>query len=95
MTTLRDVAVTRANRNPVTLAAVLATTLRCPDCASELTVDTEAVTCRSNGHRFGIADGVLMLLDESSLASDPQYEGSAATSTRSSALRCGPGEKVP
>ena len=75
MTTLRDVAVTRANRNPVTLAAVLATTLRCPDCASELTVGTEAVICRSNEHRFDVADGVLMLLDESSLASDPQYEG--------------------
>jgi SAM-dependent methyltransferase len=60
---------------PVTLAAVLATTLRCPECASELIPGTEAVICRSNGHHFDVADGVLMLLDESLLASDPQYEG--------------------
>lgn len=49
---------------------MLETTLRCPTCSSPFQVD--ARVCRQ-GHRFDVVDGVLVLIDEGTLAGDPQY----------------------
>jgi SAM-dependent methyltransferase len=50
--------------------------LRCPHCDSQLTLDGEAVC--TEGHRFPIVDGVVVLLDEDAIADDPQYSGQRA-----------------
>jgi ubiquinone/menaquinone biosynthesis C-methylase UbiE len=56
----------------VTLAALLEETLRCPECDSAVTVEGDDASC-SSGHRFDVVDGVVVLVDESLLQSDPQY----------------------
>jgi ubiquinone/menaquinone biosynthesis C-methylase UbiE len=48
--------------------------LRCPTCDSELTLGPDAAVCTS-GHGFDVVDDVVILVDEATLASDPQYEG--------------------
>jgi ubiquinone/menaquinone biosynthesis C-methylase UbiE len=56
----------------VTLAALLEETLRCPECDSTVTVKGDEASC-GNGHRFDVVDGVVVLVGESLLQSDPQY----------------------
>jgi SAM-dependent methyltransferase len=50
--------------------------LRCPQCASELTLDRHAVC--ANGHRYPIAQGIPVFLDDGEIASNPQYAGQRA-----------------
>jgi SAM-dependent methyltransferase len=46
---------------------------RCAECAAELVVEGDEVLCRTAEHRFPIVDGVLVMVDDSALESDPQY----------------------
>jgi ubiquinone/menaquinone biosynthesis C-methylase UbiE/uncharacterized protein YbaR (Trm112 family) len=50
--------------------------LRCPQCTSELTFDEHA-GC-ANGHRYPIAQGIPVFLDDAEIASNPQYAGQRA-----------------
>lgn len=50
--------------------------LRCPHCNSELALGAEAV-CAS-GHRFPVHAGIPVLLDEETIAGEPQYIGQQA-----------------
>src|SRR4051795_10735474 len=50
--------------------------LRCPHCNSELALGAEAV-CAS-GHRFPVHEGIPVLLDEETIADEPQYSGQQA-----------------
>jgi ubiquinone/menaquinone biosynthesis C-methylase UbiE/uncharacterized protein YbaR (Trm112 family) len=50
--------------------------LRCPHCNSELALGAEAI-CAS-GHRFPIQEGIPVLLDEETIAREPQYSGQEA-----------------
>jgi SAM-dependent methyltransferase len=52
---------------------MLSRLLRCPHCGAELTLDADA-SC-SAGHRFPVVDGIAVLLDEDTIAADPQYSG--------------------
>lgn len=52
---------------------MLSRLLRCPHCGAELALDTDAVC--SGGHHFPIVDGIPLLLDDETVASDPQYTG--------------------
>jgi ubiquinone/menaquinone biosynthesis C-methylase UbiE/uncharacterized protein YbaR (Trm112 family) len=47
--------------------------LRCPHCGSDLAVEADAVC--SNGHRFPIADGIPVFLDDETIAGEPQHSG--------------------
>jgi SAM-dependent methyltransferase len=47
--------------------------LRCPHCGSELVLAADAAC--SEGHRFPIVDGIPVLLDEETIAREPQYSG--------------------
>jgi ubiquinone/menaquinone biosynthesis C-methylase UbiE len=47
--------------------------LRCPECGTEMRTERAEAVCRS-AHRFPIVDGVLVLVDERTLAADPQYD---------------------
>lgn len=51
----------------------LAELLRCPTCETEVSIADDEAVC-STGHRFEVADGVLVLVDEETLVHDPQYE---------------------
>jgi SAM-dependent methyltransferase len=55
---------------------MLSRLLRCPHCGSELSLDDDAV-CAS-GDRFPILDGIPVLLDEETIAGEPQYSGQRA-----------------
>ena len=50
----------------------LAGLLRCPICDAVVSIETDAAVCGS-GHRFAVVDGVVVLVDEPTLARDPQY----------------------
>jgi SAM-dependent methyltransferase len=50
--------------------------LRCPRCGSAVTLADEAVC--SQGHRFGVVDGIPVLVDEETIASHPQYASQRA-----------------
>jgi ubiquinone/menaquinone biosynthesis C-methylase UbiE/uncharacterized protein YbaR (Trm112 family) len=52
---------------------MLSRLLRCPHCGAELELDTDAVCSR--GHHFPIVEGIPLLLDDETVASDPQYAG--------------------
>ena len=45
--------------------------LRCPRCGSPVDLADEAVC--SQGHRFEVADGIPVFIDDDTIASDPQY----------------------
>lgn len=47
--------------------------LRCPSCGAALTVSGAEATCDGGPHRFPVVDGIPVLVDEATLASDPQY----------------------
>jgi SAM-dependent methyltransferase len=47
--------------------------LRCPHCRAELTLGNEAVCSR--GHHFPLVDGIPLLLDDETVAREPQYSG--------------------
>lgn len=48
--------------------------LRCPACAGSISIDRDGAVCRTEFHRFPIVDGVIVMVDEETLRSDPQYE---------------------
>jgi ubiquinone/menaquinone biosynthesis C-methylase UbiE/uncharacterized protein YbaR (Trm112 family) len=50
--------------------------LRCPQCASELTLGEQAVCAK--GHRYPVVQGIPVFLDEATVASNPQYAGQRA-----------------
>ena len=50
--------------------------LRCPQCASELTLGEQAVC--ANGHRYQVVQGIPVFLDEATVASNPHYAGQRA-----------------
>src|SRR5215210_5460068 len=50
--------------------------LRCPRCGSAVTV-ADDVVC-SQAHRFSVVDGIPVLVDEETIASDPQYASQRA-----------------
>jgi SAM-dependent methyltransferase len=47
--------------------------LRCPTCAGAVELTAREGVCTS-GHRFPIANGVLVMVDEQALAADPHYD---------------------
>jgi uncharacterized protein YbaR (Trm112 family) len=47
--------------------------LRCPTCRAAMNVGTHEVVCRTNDHRFPVAEGVLVMVDDDELRNDPQY----------------------
>jgi len=51
---------------------LLLSVLRCPTCATELSPAEGALACEAD-HRFEVVDGIPLLLDEETLAADPQY----------------------
>jgi ubiquinone/menaquinone biosynthesis C-methylase UbiE len=53
--------------------ASLAGLLRCPDCDAEVVTEVDEAVCRTGGHRFPIVDGVIVIVDDETLAADPQY----------------------
>ena len=55
------------------MAAPLLDLLRCPVCGDAVDVEPEAAACRTGGHRFPVIGGIPVLVDEETLASDPQY----------------------
>jgi SAM-dependent methyltransferase len=73
ITTVRDGAGTGTNRNGRYAGRLLEDSLRCPDCKTALELDREAAAC-ANGHRFDVADGIPILIAETTLTADPQYE---------------------
>jgi SAM-dependent methyltransferase len=46
--------------------------LRCPTCEAAVSVEHDEARCAS-GHRFDVVDGVVVLIDEDTLARNPQY----------------------
>jgi len=50
--------------------------LRCPECGSEIILDELAVC--AGGHRYPIVGGIPVFLDETMIASDPQYAAQRA-----------------
>jgi ubiquinone/menaquinone biosynthesis C-methylase UbiE/uncharacterized protein YbaR (Trm112 family) len=48
--------------------------LRCPDCEAAIATDVDEAVCQSGGHRFPIVDGVIVMVDDETLAADPHYE---------------------
>ncbi len=48
--------------------------LRCPECDAGLTVDDDAAACTGGSHSFPVVEGIPVLVDEETLAADPQYE---------------------
>jgi SAM-dependent methyltransferase len=53
-------------------AAGLTALLRCPACREPLEVGAGEATCGA-GHRYRVVDGIPVLVDEATLAADPQY----------------------
>ena len=53
--------------------AALLDLLRCPECGRAFTVADNALACSGKGHRFPVVEGIPVLVDEVTLASDPQY----------------------
>jgi SAM-dependent methyltransferase len=51
----------------------LAGLLRCPSCGARVSLDNTEAVCSGHAHRFRIVDGVIVLVDERKLATDPQY----------------------
>jgi ubiquinone/menaquinone biosynthesis C-methylase UbiE len=69
MTTLSETPGTvMENRNPLP-----ADLLRCPACGGAVDATPQEAVC-SDGHRFPVVEGVLVTVDERTLATDPQYE---------------------
>jgi ubiquinone/menaquinone biosynthesis C-methylase UbiE len=54
--------------------APLTDLLRCPKCGAGVAFEAAEVVCRNEGHRFPLVDGIPVLIDEVTLASNPQYE---------------------
>lgn len=50
--------------------------VRCPHCAARIEVGEDAV-CRE-GHRFPVADGVIVMVDDEAVSADRQYVGQRA-----------------
>jgi ubiquinone/menaquinone biosynthesis C-methylase UbiE len=48
--------------------------LRCPQCDSQLAVGPDSTVCSDGRHRFEVVDGIVVLVDDATLATDPQYE---------------------
>jgi SAM-dependent methyltransferase len=48
--------------------------VRCPSCGGAMADTNAEIACRERGHRFPVVDGVLVLVDDVTLAGDPQYE---------------------
>lgn len=48
--------------------------LRCPTCESAVAVGAREAVCCTNGHRFPIADGVIVMIGEEEIGTDPQYD---------------------
>ena len=47
--------------------------VRCPTCDAPVVIGGDEAVCAA-GHRFGVVDDVLVLVDEETLARDPHYE---------------------
>jgi ubiquinone/menaquinone biosynthesis C-methylase UbiE len=54
--------------------ALLADLLRCPACGAGIAIQDTRAICRAGEHRYPLVGGVVMMLDEETLASDPQYD---------------------
>ena len=50
----------------------LAQLLRCPTCEATVSLEHDEARCAA-GHRFEVADGVVVLISEETLGGDPQY----------------------
>ena len=48
--------------------------VRCPSCGSGVAAAGAEIGCLDAGHAFPIVDGVLVLVDDEALVSEPQYE---------------------
>lgn len=56
------------------LPAMLMDLLRCPTCRAAVAMGAREAVCRTNGHRFPVADGVVVMIGEEELRTDPQYD---------------------
>ena len=52
--------------------------LRCPTCDSPIAVDGAEARCSTGAHRFPVVEGIPVLVDEETLAADPQYRSQRA-----------------
>lgn len=56
------------------LRSALARLLRCPTCGTDMAIEQDRAVCDAGRHAFPILDGVIVMLDDDTLRSDPQYE---------------------
>lgn len=52
----------------------LAELLRCPACGSQVSLQDDGAVCRNEQHRYAVVEGVVVMVDAETLASDPQYD---------------------
>jgi SAM-dependent methyltransferase len=52
--------------------------LRCPRCDGGLLVEADVAICTAADHRFPVVEGIPVLVDEETLAADPQYRSQRA-----------------
>jgi ubiquinone/menaquinone biosynthesis C-methylase UbiE len=54
--------------------AVLTDLLRCPRCDAGVTLQDDGAVCNNERHRYPVVEGVVVMVDAETLASDPQYD---------------------